>query len=168
MKDAYQRPTKVISGGQTGIDRAALKVAYTLGIETGGWCPPGKLAEDGRIPIQFSLVETPEERSKHAPDIPRSLRTEWNVRDSDATLILWPAKTDKDPGTEWTFICCKTHQKPVLVVDPFRYQDLKKVTFWLNVCAPQILNIAGPSESSCPGIEGQGIEFLKKVWSTEK
>ena len=81
---------KIISGGQTGVDRAALKAAQDLGFPTGGWCPPGRLAEDGIIPDRFPLKETPDDRSKDAPHIPRSQRTEWNVRDSDATLLIIP------------------------------------------------------------------------------
>jgi Circularly permutated YpsA SLOG family len=70
------------------------------GLAIGGWCPPGRVSED-----IFQLKETPEERSQDALDIPRSQRTEWNVRDSDATLVLCPGTFDKrDLGTCYTFI----------------------------------------------------------------
>jgi hypothetical protein len=70
---------KIVFGGQSGVDRAALDVARTLGIAAGGWCPRGRIAEDGRIKRRYPLVET---RSAKYPQ-----RTEWNLRDSDATLI---------------------------------------------------------------------------------
>src|SRR5580704_4564944 len=100
---------RVISGGQTGVDQAALRAAQACGLAIGGWCPPGRICESGRIPERFTLQETPEERSPLALDIPRSLRTEWNVRDSDSTLIVRdctaPMPMHGDPGTAWTFDC---------------------------------------------------------------
>lgn len=88
---------------QTGVDQAALRAAMACGLATGGWCPPGCVSEDGKIPDIFSLKETPEERSQDVPDIPRSQRTQWNVRDSDATLVLWPGDK-RDLGTRYTVI----------------------------------------------------------------
>lgn len=76
---------KIISGGQTGADRAALDFALTLGIPHGGWCPRGRLAEDGPVPERYILSETPTRAY--------AVRTEWNVRDSDGTVIFtlgWP------------------------------------------------------------------------------
>ena len=71
---------KIISGGQTGVDRAALDWAMKYGIQHGGWCPAGRRAEDGAIPERYSLQETPARQYQQ--------RTRWNVRDSDATLII--------------------------------------------------------------------------------
>jgi len=71
---------KIISGGQTGVDRAALDAAMNLGIEIGGWCPRGRTALDGVIPAKYPLIET------HGKSY--QTRTKWNVRDSDGTLIL--------------------------------------------------------------------------------
>jgi len=72
---------KIVSGGQTGADRAALDVALDLGITCGGWVPKGRLAEDGEIPVDYpNLVE--------AEDAEPNTRTALNIRDSDATLIL--------------------------------------------------------------------------------
>jgi len=88
-------PLKIISGGQTGVDQAALITAQKIGLETGGWCPPGRVCESGTIPEYFPLKETPQERSPDAVDVPRSQRTEWNVRDSDATLIVRPKQDAK-------------------------------------------------------------------------
>src|SRR5438876_1977372 len=84
--------SKIISGGQTGVDRAALDVALELGIPCGGWCPQGRRAEDGVIPARYPLRETP------WWGYPQ--RTEWNVRDSDGTLIL--AEGEPDRGTVLT------------------------------------------------------------------
>ncbi len=128
---------KVISGGQTGVDRAALAAARAAGLAIGGWCPPGRASEAGPIPLDLPLTETPAERSTDAPDVPRSLRTEWNVRDADATLVLSPAvgapgfpgspgspgspTTDADdPGTTWAVRCAERYGRPLLVVSPER------------------------------------------------
>src|SRR5215217_2323846 len=83
---------KIVSGGQTGVDRAALDVALELGIECGGWCPAGRQAEDGPIDARYPLRET--------PSADPAQRTEWNVRDSDATLLLTTGAAS--PGTELT------------------------------------------------------------------
>src|SRR3954447_14624932 len=95
---------RIVSGGQTGVDRAALDVALALGIPCGGWCPRGRGAEDGLIPERYPLVETP------AADA--SQRTRWNVRDSDGTLILaWGEPTG---GTLLTVQACRETGKPHL------------------------------------------------------
>src|SRR2546423_4826044 len=95
---------KVISGGQTGVDQAALRAAKNCGLEIGGWCPPGRLCDNGVIPPEFPLKETPQEQSPDAPDVPRSQRTEWNVRDSDGTLVIearHASQRDTGPGVKW-------------------------------------------------------------------
>ena len=81
--------TKIISGGQTGVDRAALDVALELGLPCGGWCPRGRRAEDGPIDPRYPLTETPWDGYPQ--------RTEWNVRDADGTLILTPARRTAAP-----------------------------------------------------------------------
>ncbi|MFQ5587063.1 MAG: putative molybdenum carrier protein, partial [Thermodesulfobacteriota bacterium] len=94
----------IVSGGQTGVDRAALDVALELGIRCGGWCPKGRLAEDGVIDSRYHLDET---GSKSY-----SQRTEWNVRDSDGTLIL----TVEEPtgGTALTIRAAEELGKPCI------------------------------------------------------
>lgn len=79
---------EVVAGGQTGVDTAALRAAWSGGLAIGGWSPPDGRNLDGEIPLEYLLTNTPEERSPGAPDIARSLRTQRNTRDSDATLIL--------------------------------------------------------------------------------
>ena len=93
---------KIISGGQTGVDRGALDAAISLGIPHGGWCPRGRLAEDGRIPDRYQLRET------DSPDYPS--RTEQNVLDSDATLILYRGRIAG--GTEFTLRLAQQHGRP--------------------------------------------------------
>src|SRR5437660_8666127 len=98
--------TKLISGGQTGVDRAALDVALELGLPCGGWCPRGRKAEDGVIPDRYPLAETPSPSYRQ--------RTRWNVRDSDGTLIL--VRGRPTGGTALTLASARRLGKPVLVV----------------------------------------------------
>lgn len=157
-----------MSGGQTGVDQAALKAALDLGFEIGGWCPPGRICESGLIPAEFPLKETETERSQNAPDVPRSLRTELNVRDADATLIIQPYAMDPDPGTEWTIQCATTYRKPFLLVDPLSENALERILVWLYKNKINTLNVAGPSESQSPGIFSNSYELLKKVFTLIK
>jgi hypothetical protein len=156
---------RIVSGGQTGVDQAALRAAQTCGLDYGGWCPPGRLCESGTIPSIFSLEETPEERSPEAPEIPRSQRTEWNVRDSDATLVLRPVLCDEqDMGTDWTIRCAARYGRPLLVRDPADPMAPALITQWLREKSIHTLNVAGPSESACPGIGDQAYSLLLKVF----
>lgn len=156
---------KIISGGQTGVDQAALDVALTINIACGGWCPPGRACEDGVIPLQYPLKETPSEKSPHVPDIPRSQRTEWNVRDADGTLILRPANFSMDKGTEWTIQSAINYKKPYLEADPFDIvRACVKIRSWMEDSKIQVLNIAGPSERTCPGIGAGAFALLIKVF----
>ena len=124
---------RVVSGGQTGVDQAALRAAQRCGLACGGWCPPGRLCESGRIPSSFPLKETPEDRSAGALEIPRSQRTEWNVRDSDATLILQPRfHNERDPGTKWTMRCAEYYGRPLLTCDPWDPDSIAQVERWLE------------------------------------
>lgn len=157
---------KVISGGQTGVDQAALRAAQEAGLAVGGWCPPGRVSADGAIPARFPLVETPRERSPGAPEVPRSQRTEWNVRDADATLILRPhgeAAAD-DPGSDWAARCAARFGRPLLVVDPWDPTAAATIRDWLDRLAVHTLGVGGPSERTVPGIGAQVCEVLGEVF----
>ena len=165
-----RRLMKIVSGGQTGVDQAALRAGEAFGLELGGWCPPGRIGESGQIPERFPVRDTPQERSSHAPEIPRSLRTEWNVRDSDATLVLRllvPIQQPRhDPGTRWTFECTVIYGKPLLVCDPNDPDGAgaRMVHHWLETLGVRILNVAGPAESTQPGIGRLAEKFLIEVF----
>lgn len=135
------RLIKIISGGQTGVDRAALDEALSNGIAIGGWCPAGRGAEDGRIPPNYLLDETP---SKDY-----AVRTAWNVRDSDATLIF--CRGEPKGGTALTQREALIHGRPLMIADP-RSFDPSGVRDWLNKRQVKRLNVAGPRESEEPGI----------------
>ncbi len=141
---------KIISGGQTGVDRAALDVASDAGIKVGGWCPAGRRAEDGPIPDRYRLQETPTEDY--------SLRTEWNVRDADATLIL----VESQPltgGTELTRQLAQSYGRPVIISNVFG-ADVREVRRRLDRLGVSVLNVAGPRESEFPGIYLAAKQFL--------
>lgn len=148
-------PERIISGGQTGVDRAGLEAAIALGIGHGGWCPLGRLAEDGVIPSRYELVEN------HTSDY--KVRTAQNVEESDATLIL-SHRLSLSGGTRLTQRVAERLGKPVGV---FRVgdEDVEGVRAWLAETRPRVLNIAGPRESSDPGIEGRATEMLMRVFA---
>ncbi len=136
---------KIISGGQTGADRAALDVALEHGIDCGGWCPRGRLAQDGPIAMRYPLEETESSDYKE--------RTALNVKDSDGTLIctVGPMRG----GTLFTAEIAKEVEKPFLVID-CQAQELDEavqdVIHWLERHEIEVLNVAGPRASNCPGI----------------
>ncbi len=120
--------------------------------------------EAGALPRDLPFVPTPQDRCAWAPDVPRSLRTEWNVRDASATLIVCPAShAAQDPGTCFTRICCHRYGRPVLQVDPFAQRAAGQAKGWLQAVAPAQLNIAGPAESRCPGLQAAARALLVSV-----
>ena len=184
MKSA--RLQRIVSGGQTGVDRAALDVALELGIAQGGWCPRGRLAEDGRIADRYRLVET--ESSEYR------VRTEQNVLDSDGTLVLFRGVsggeemgTGSEPrsrkagdvrcgevpvpisspslsgGTELTLRLAEAHGRPVLAIDLDRPPTVEVVLAWLRGHGIAVLNVAGPRESQSPGIGQRAAAFLRQL-----
>jgi len=156
---------KVISGGQTGVDQAALRAARDCGLEIGGWCPPGRVSEDGVIPAEFPLKETPHERSPEAPDVPRSQRTEWNVRDSDGTLVIAPAGENRqDPGTDWALRCARRNARHFLVCDPYDPSAGSKILEWLDALQISTLNVGGPGEGTSPGIGERAYALLLEIF----
>lgn len=142
---------RVISGGQTGTDQAALQAAIDKGVDHGGWCPPGRLCETGTIPEIFILKETDEERDQTAPRIRRSQRTIWNVRDSDGTLIF-SIKNEVDIGSQLSKHSARINKKPYLVANPFDTNSISLIKNWLDENDIEVLNISGPSEDNYPGI----------------
>lgn len=147
------RPERIVSGGQTGVDRAALDVAIVRGIPHGGWCPRGRRAEDGRIPDRYAL------REDDSPDY--AARTERNVVDSDGTLVL--AIGAPRDGTALTVRLAKRHAKPCLVVDLGAPPAPATVVDWIATHAIRTLNVAGPRESTHPGIGGRAVAYLERV-----
>ena len=144
---------KIISGGQTGVDRAALDVALELGISCGGWCPNGRIAEDGAIDPLYPLVETV------SPGYFE--RTEKNVIDSDGTLIL--NQGPLNGGTALTVEYLERHCKPYLVIDLGNGNHPAEVIVWMKACGIKTLNVAGPRESKWPGIYHQARAFLRDL-----
>lgn len=160
---------KIISGGQTGVDQAVHQAAIDSGIAHGGWCPPGRLCEDGIIPNQFDLTETPLERDPSASEIPRSQRTIWNARDSDGVLIFQSSKLQsennlkaRDPGTELALKTSKKLEKPFLIVDLEIHQQVN-ISEWITENAIEILSVGGPSERNCPGIYDAVYSVMMEV-----
>ena len=131
---------RVVSGGQTGVDRAALDVALALGIACGGWCPKGRLAEDGTIHARYPLRET------SSPLYPQ--RTEWNVRDSDATLILYRQRLQG--GSALTQQLAQRLGRPVMAVDLQQTPSAGAIRDWLRERQVRVLNVAGPRASDSP------------------
>ena len=149
---------KLISGGQSGVDRAGLDVALAIGIDCGGWCPKHRRAEDGRIPHRYPLVEA---------DSPNyAARTALNVRDSDGTLILAPGELTG--GTALTRDLALRYGRPVFVVDLDQDPDFEAVEGWLANNRIRTLNVAGPRESQQPGIHDRAAEYLQSLFQRAK
>ena len=148
-------PERVVSGGQTGVDQAALTVALTLDIPHGGWCPEGRRCETGVIPSQFLLAEMP------SPSY--AARTRQNVLDSDATLILYHGALSG--GTLLTSQIAEQLKRPLFLLDLVKPLDLDQPREWLEEFAVATLNIAGPRESSCPGISQQAGRVLTELFA---
>jgi len=149
------KPTieKIVSGGQTGVDRGALDAALYLGVPCGGWCPKGRRAEDGPIPLEYPLLET---ESASYPE-----RTERNVVESDATLIL--SIDQPTGGTKLTVDLAKKHAKPYLALELQSELAMDEACQWVAEQEIAVLNVAGPRESGCPGIQRQAQAFTDRL-----
>jgi len=144
---------KIISGGQSGVDRAALDVAMELGLACGGWCPAGRAADDGPIPARYPLQET--------SNIDHTVRTGANVRDSDATLMLNCGELQG--GTAYAVETAKHMDRPVMVVDLDSPPELDMIVAWLGQHGVRVLHIGGPREGSRPGIYQQAQQFIRTL-----
>jgi hypothetical protein len=148
---------RVISGGQTGADRAALAAARAAGIGTGGWMPRGFLALDGPRPEFADLYGLREHPSAHYPP-----RTALNVKEADATLRFatnWAA-----PGELLTLKMCERYGRPHLDVTPGGAATPAQVADWLTQNNVRVLNVAGNTERASPGIEAAVTAFLAEVF----
>ena len=153
---------KVVSGGQTGVDRAALDAAIEAGVGCGGWCPRGRRAEDGAIPERYPLKQT---SGSDYMD-----RTRRNVEDSNGTLIVAPG--EPTGGTLATLIHARRIGKPVLVVDPadligpadpVEGARLDGIMEWIVAHHIRVLNVAGPRESGRPGIYYEARDLVARL-----
>ena len=140
---------KIISGGQTGADRAALDFAIERGIPHGGWCPRGRIAEDGILDPRYRLTETPGSDTAQ--------RTEWNVRDSDGTVVFSIA-TALVGGSKQTVEFAIQHARPCLHLSRERDGDAaaRKLSDFIAMHRIKILNVAGPRQSE----ESQAGSFV--------
>lgn len=149
---------KIIAGGQTGVDRAALDVALAINIAHGGWCPKGRCAEDGVIPARYHLWET------SSNDY--SERTRLNIETADGTLILVPSlPLSVTDGTQLTIQLVQQKNKPHLIVDLSSSYNVAEVLTWLSDNDIEILNIAGPRESQSVGIYHLSRCMLGKLFT---
>lgn len=136
------------------MDRAALDVALERGIPCEGWCPKGRRAEDGVLEARYPLKETPTKNYAQ--------RTEWNVRDSDGTLILSRGKPIQ--GTALTVTFAVGHDRPHLIIDLTRDPRPETIRNWIRENDIHALNVAGPRESRCPGIQKEAASLLNQVF----
>lgn len=150
----HMRLLRVISGGQTGVDRAALDAAIEFGVPTGGWCPKGRRAEDGYVPHRYPMEETPSRDY--------SQRTRWNVRDSDATLVL--TLGELSGGSLLTTQIAAELGKPCLVVELDRYDAPSRIVDFIEGNLVKVLNVAGPRESRSPVIHARAKAVLLQAF----
>lgn len=150
---------RIVSGGQTGVDRAALDAALAAGIGCGGWCPRGRRAEDGPIAARYPLQETASARY--------AARTRANVRDSDATLIIVRGMDGFARGTRLTGREADRLGRPLMAVDLAapepRDETAARIAAWLAEHQIAVLNVAGPRQSGSPGIYAAARALLASV-----
>lgn len=144
---------KIISGGQVGADRAGLDFAMRYSLEMGGWCPKGRLATDGKVPDVYPLRETPN------PNYPE--RTEWNVRDSDGTVIF--TKPTMGRGSSLTVKKCQDFGKPYLVITPDQqlFEAVAQLLRFLSSHKIQTLNVAGSRDDAYYKL---AMSVLSRAW----
>lgn len=135
---------KIVSGGQTGVDRGALDAALDAGFGCGGWCPQGRLAEDGEIPARYVMAEL--------DGAGYEKRTLQNVLDSDGTAILYRGALEG--GTRLTMDYCVEHGKPCELLNAERLtpeEAARELLGFVDGNGISMLNVAGPRASKWPG-----------------
>ena len=151
---------KVVSGGQTGADRGGLDAAIALAIPHGGWCPKGRLAEDGRIPDVYNQQELYSRFYAH--------RTEQNVIDSDATVIF--TYGPPEGGSKRTVQFAEKHGRPYICIDMNgdNLTAAEKIVDWLLPLrnSQLVLNVAGSRGSRNPGLQRRVCDIIKEVIMT--
>lgn len=147
--------TKIISGGQTGVDRAALDFAIRRGIPHGGYCPKGRRSESGRISDKYNLTET------SSSDYP--MRTAMNVQHSDGTLII--TRGTPKGGTKLTINNCIERKKPRFLVNLQHKLNAQEFADWVRQNNIRTLNVAGPRESSISGIGKHAKQALETLFA---
>ena len=151
--------TLLLSGGQTGADRAALDVAIRHDFPHSGWCPAGRRAEDGRIGGQYMLMETPSTKYLQ--------RTKWNVRDSDGTVVF-TLDAEANGGSLRTIEFARQYSKPCLHLSPGKtYQPALDLQRFVARHGIERLNVAGSRESRCPGTYRWAVQIIDDAffWS---
>jgi hypothetical protein len=148
---------KIISGGQTGVDRAALDAAINLAVSHGGWIPKGRITESGPLPEKYNLKET---RSSSYAD-----RTEKNVQDADGTLII--ARGLLTGGTEYTREMAIKHKRPWLHIDLSQmaaFQAASAINQWILQNEIEVLNVAGPRASKDPAVYQEALNIIESAY----
>jgi hypothetical protein len=146
---------KIISGGQTGVDRAALDAAIKHGVECGGWCPAGRLDEFGRIPDRYPVKELEHGGFED--------RTRANVRESDATIAIYFGELRG--GTAETVKFCVEQKKPHQLIDAAHVSPENAARFIVDLVREhkiEILNVAGPRQSQW----AKGYDYALRVMDT--
>ena len=136
--------TRIVSGGQTGVDRGALEAALERGFACGGWCPQGRTAEDGPIPERYPLAELPGAGYEG--------RTRRNVLDADGTAVLYFGALEG--GTRQTVEYCVRRAKPHVLIDASTCtpeRAAREIASFVAQGDVGVLNVAGPRASKWPG-----------------
>jgi hypothetical protein len=151
-----QRPLSIVSGGQTGVDQAALAAAMACGVSCGGWCPDGRRSEDGKIPARYPVRELIGSGYRE--------RTLQNVVDSDGTAIIF--NKNLEGGTRLTAEFCAQESKPHLLIDAAtrsRTDSVDALGEFIRENNISILNFAGPRASKWPGAYAYTFELLQRL-----